>query len=77
MIFTTPMSSWSRSAGHPVGGCPSPSEPAVAGASSVMMLAAPAEIERGACYEFVLNHTIEVSTPGELFRTTISEVVHD
>jgi hypothetical protein len=36
----------------------------------------PAEIERGATYEFVLNHTIEVGTPGELFRTTITEVVH-
>jgi hypothetical protein len=36
----------------------------------------PAEIERGATYEFVLNHTIDVDAPGELFRTTISEVVH-
>jgi hypothetical protein len=36
----------------------------------------PAEIERGASYEFVLNHTVNVSRPDELFRTTISEVVH-
>ena len=36
----------------------------------------PAETERGATYEFVLNHTIDVSTPSELFRTTITEVVH-
>jgi hypothetical protein len=36
----------------------------------------PAEIERGATYEFVLNHTVDVSTPGELFRTTVTEVVH-
>jgi hypothetical protein len=36
----------------------------------------PAEIERGAGYEFVLNHTIDVSTPGELFRTILGEIVH-
>jgi hypothetical protein len=36
----------------------------------------PAEIERGAAYEFVFNHTVDVGTPGELFRTTISEVVN-
>jgi hypothetical protein len=36
----------------------------------------PAEIERGATYEFVLNHTIKVSRPDELFRTTLSDVVH-
>jgi hypothetical protein len=36
----------------------------------------PAEIERGASYEFVLNHTVNVSRPHEFFRTTISEVVH-
>ena len=35
-----------------------------------------AEIERGASYEFVLNHTVNVGRPDELFRTTISEVVH-
>lgn len=36
----------------------------------------PAEVERGASYEFVLNHTIDVTSPDALFRTTISEVVH-
>jgi hypothetical protein len=36
----------------------------------------PAEIERGASYEFVLNHTIDVSSPDALFRTSITEVVH-
>jgi hypothetical protein len=36
----------------------------------------PPEIERGASYEFVLNHTISVSRPDELFRTTLSEVGH-
>ncbi|MDT5026050.1 MAG: hypothetical protein QOE61_2476 [Micromonosporaceae bacterium] len=36
----------------------------------------PAEIERGASYEFVLNHIVNVSRPDELFRSTISEVVH-
>jgi hypothetical protein len=34
----------------------------------------PAEIERGAVYEFVLNHVVEVETATELFRTRISEV---
>jgi hypothetical protein len=36
----------------------------------------PAEIERGATYEFVLNHTVNVSRPDELFRTIVSEVGH-
>lgn len=35
----------------------------------------PAEIDRGAAYEFVLNHVIEVEDEGELFRSEISEVV--
>jgi hypothetical protein len=43
---------------------------------SFAFASSPAEIERGATYEFVLNHTVDVSTPGELFRTTVSEVVH-
>jgi hypothetical protein len=34
----------------------------------------PAEIERGAAYEFVLNHVIEVDDPAELVRTTFLEV---
>jgi hypothetical protein len=34
----------------------------------------PAEIERGAVYEFVLSHTVDVSAPDELFRTKYSEV---
>ena len=34
----------------------------------------PAEIERGAAYEFVLNHVIEVDDPAELVRTTFREV---
>jgi hypothetical protein len=36
----------------------------------------PAEIERGPVYEFVLNHTIDTSDPGELFRTTFREVIN-
>lgn len=36
----------------------------------------PAEVERGAVYEFVLNHTVDVDKPDELFRTEHSEVVH-
>ncbi|AYF98123.1 acyclic terpene utilization AtuA family protein [Protaetiibacter intestinalis] len=34
----------------------------------------PAEIERGASYEFVLQHTIAVDDEGELFRTEYEEV---
>ena len=34
----------------------------------------PAEIERGAVYEFVLNHTVDVSGGSELFRTEFAEV---
>jgi hypothetical protein len=37
----------------------------------------PAEIERGAVYEFVLHHAVDVDTPHELFRTKHSEVTHD
>jgi hypothetical protein len=36
----------------------------------------PPEIERGAAYEFVLNHTIDVSNPVELFRTETIAVNH-
>ncbi len=36
----------------------------------------PAEAERGAAYEFLLNHVVHVDRPTELFRTTISEVEH-
>jgi Acyclic terpene utilisation family protein AtuA len=36
--------------------------------------ASPAEIERGATYEFVLNHVVEVADPSELFRTRFSEI---
>ena len=34
----------------------------------------PAEIERGAVYDFVLNHTVDVSDGSELFRTEFAEV---
>src|SRR2546421_175245 len=36
----------------------------------------PPEIERGAAYEFVLNHTIDVASPAELFRTETIKVSH-
>jgi hypothetical protein len=36
----------------------------------------PAEIERGAVYEFVLYHAVDVDTPQELFATLHSEVCH-
>ena len=34
----------------------------------------PAEIERGASYEFVLNHVLELDSGTDLFRTELSEV---
>ncbi len=34
----------------------------------------PAEIERGASYEFVLNHVLELGSGTDLFRTELSEV---
>ena len=36
----------------------------------------PAEVERGATYEFVLNHVVEVDTPCELFRSVSREAGH-
>jgi hypothetical protein len=36
----------------------------------------PAEIERGASYEFVLNHVLELGHGSDPFRTVLSEVVH-
>jgi hypothetical protein len=41
---------------------------------SFAFMSSPAEIERGALYEFVLNHVVEVERPDELFRTE-TEVV--
>jgi hypothetical protein len=29
----------------------------------------PAELERGAAYEFVLNHVVKVDSPTRMFRT--------
>jgi hypothetical protein len=36
----------------------------------------PAEIERGASYEFVLNHVLELAAGTDLFRLDLSEVAH-
>lgn len=37
----------------------------------------PAETERGPAYEFVLNHTVDVDDPSELFRTTHRKAAAD
>jgi hypothetical protein len=37
-------------------------------------MASPAEIERGPLFEFFLQHVVSVETPGELFRTELTEV---
>lgn len=36
----------------------------------------PAEIERGAAYEFVLNHVVDCADPADLFRTELGEKTH-
>jgi hypothetical protein len=36
----------------------------------------PAEIERGPVYEFVLNHVVNTTTGGEMFRTVYFDVNH-
>jgi len=41
---------------------------------SFAFLGSPAEIERGAVHEFVLHHVVDVTDPGELFRTAVGEV---
>lgn len=41
---------------------------------SFAFLSSPAEIPRGALYEFMLQHVVEVDDPTELFRTEIQEV---
>jgi hypothetical protein len=41
---------------------------------SYAFLGSPAEIERGALHEFVLQHAVDVDSPDELFRTVESEV---
>jgi hypothetical protein len=43
---------------------------------SYAFVTSPAEIERGATYEFVLNHVIEVDDPAEPFRTVICKVTN-
>jgi hypothetical protein len=37
----------------------------------------PAEVPRGAVYEFAVNHAVDVDDPGALFRTEFSDVNHD
>lgn len=41
---------------------------------SFAFLSSPAEMARGALYEFLLQHVVEVDDPAELFRTEITEV---
>jgi hypothetical protein len=36
----------------------------------------PAHMDRGAAYEFVLNHAVDVDTPAELFRFDLPETPH-
>ena len=43
---------------------------------SFALATSPAHIDRGAAYEFVLNHVVDVDTPTELFRTELTEPAH-
>ncbi|WP_205473061.1 acyclic terpene utilization AtuA family protein [Nocardioides sp. SYSU D00038] len=43
---------------------------------SLAFPSSPAEVERGAAYEFVLNHVVDSITPTAIFRTEIEEPVH-
>jgi hypothetical protein len=40
---------------------------------SLAFATSPAETERGAAYEFVLNHVVDVDTPAALFRIELPE----
>lgn len=41
---------------------------------SFAFMSSPAETPRGAIYEFVLQHAVELDTPHELVRTEMSEL---
>jgi hypothetical protein len=41
---------------------------------SFAFMSSPAEIERGALYEFVLNHVVSIDRPDELCRTVITDI---
>ncbi|MFD9736431.1 acyclic terpene utilization AtuA family protein [Umezawaea sp. NPDC059074] len=43
---------------------------------SLAFATSPAETERGAAYEFVLNHVVDTETPTSMFRTTIRKAAH-
>jgi hypothetical protein len=43
---------------------------------SLAFATSPAHIERGATYEFVLNHVVDVDAPTELFRIELREPSH-
>ncbi len=38
---------------------------------SLAFASSPAEVERGAAYEFVLNHVVDSTTPTAMFRTEL------
>ena len=40
---------------------------------SLAFATSPAHMDRGAAYEFVLNHVVDVDTPAELFRLELPE----
>jgi hypothetical protein len=43
---------------------------------SLAFATSPAEVERGAAYEFVLNHVVDSVTPTDMFRIEIGEPTH-
>ncbi|MGI5127786.1 acyclic terpene utilization AtuA family protein [Pseudonocardia sp. CA-107938] len=43
---------------------------------SLAFASSPAEVERGAAYEFVLNHVVDCADPASLFRTELGAKTH-
>jgi hypothetical protein len=50
--------------------------PGMAHLPSLAFATSPAETERGAAYEFVLNHVVEVDSPTSMFRTENRTAAH-
>jgi len=50
--------------------------PTMAYLPSFAFATSPAHIDRGASYQFVLNHVVDVNSPGELFRLELPENPH-
>jgi hypothetical protein len=50
--------------------------PAMSYLPSFAFATSPAHIDRGAAYEFVLNHVVDTGSPTEMFRMEMTEPSH-